>query len=86
ALMAATQRPVTGRALSDMATAPTWKQLPSYVIYGTADRNIPAEAERFMAERAQARKTVAVEGGSHALMVSHPDKIVALIEEAASAR
>lgn len=86
ALMAATQRPVTGRALSDMATTPTWKQLPSYVIYGTADRNIPAEAERFMAERAKARKTVAVEGGSHALMVSHPDKIVALIEEAASAR
>ncbi|MDR6531144.1 pimeloyl-ACP methyl ester carboxylesterase [Caulobacter rhizosphaerae] len=86
ALMAATQRPVTGRALSDMATAPTWKQLPSYVIYGTADRNIPAEAERFMADRAKARKTVAVEGGSHALMVSHPGEIVALIEEAASAR
>ncbi len=86
ALMAATQRPVTGRALSDMATSPTWKQLPSYVIYGTADRNIPAEVERFMAARAQARKTVAVEGGSHALMVSQPDKIAALIEDAAAAR
>jgi pimeloyl-ACP methyl ester carboxylesterase len=85
-LMAATQRPVTGRALSDMATAPSWKRLPSYVIYGSADRNIPAEAQRFMAERAQARKTVAVEGGSHALMVSHPDKVVALIEDAASAQ
>jgi pimeloyl-ACP methyl ester carboxylesterase len=86
ALMAATQRPVTGRALSDMATTPTWKQLPAYVIYGTADRNIPAEVERFMAERAKARKTVAVEGGSHALMVSQPGKVAALIEEAASAR
>ena len=39
--MAATQRPVTQQALSDAATTPTWKQLPSYVIYGTADRNIP---------------------------------------------
>ena len=86
AVMAATQRPVTGRALSDMATAASWKRLPAYVIYGSADRNIPAEAQRFMAERAHARKTVAVEGGSHALMVSHPDKVVALIEEAASAR
>ncbi|WP_165187479.1 alpha/beta fold hydrolase [Caulobacter soli] len=86
ALMAATQRPVTGRALSDMATAPTWKRLPSYVIYGSADRNIPAETERFMAERAKARKTVAVEGGSHALMVSHPDQVATLIEDAASAR
>lgn len=86
ALMAATQRPVTGRALSDMATAPTWKRLPSYVIYGSADRNIPAETQRFMAERARARRIVAVEGGSHALMVSHPDKVAALIEDAASAR
>jgi pimeloyl-ACP methyl ester carboxylesterase len=86
ALMAATQRPVTGRALSDMATTPTWKHLPTYVIYGTADRNIPAEVERFMAARAKARKTVAVEGASHALMVSQPGKVAALIEEAASAR
>ncbi|AYV47681.1 alpha/beta hydrolase [Caulobacter flavus] len=86
ALMAATQRPVTQQALSDAATTPTWKQLPSYVIYGTADRNIPAQVERFMAERAKARKTVVVEGGSHALMVSQPDKVAALIEEAASAR
>ncbi len=86
ALMAATQRPVTDRALSDMATTATWKQLPSYVIYGSADRNVPAQAERFMAERAQARETVAVEGGSHALMVSHPDKVAALIEDAAASR
>ncbi len=86
AVMAATQRPVTGRALSDMATSPTWKRLPSYVIYGSADRNIPAETQKFMAKRAGARKTVAVEGGSHALMVSHPQQVTALIEEAASAR
>lgn len=85
-LMAAAQRPVTGRALSDTATAASWKRLPSYVIYGSADRNIPAQAQRFMAERARVRKAVAVEGGSHALMVSHPDKVAALIEEAASAR
>ncbi|WP_233586632.1 alpha/beta fold hydrolase [Caulobacter sp. 602-1] len=86
ALMAASQRPITGRALSDMATAPTWKRLPSYVIYGTADRNVPAQVEAFMAARAQARKTVVVEGGSHALLVSQPAKVAALIEDAASAR
>ncbi|WP_454716636.1 alpha/beta fold hydrolase [Caulobacter segnis] len=86
ALMAATQRPVTGRALSDMASAPSWKRLPSYVIYGSADRNIPAQTQRFMAERAGARKTVAIEGASHALMVSHPDAVTALIEDAASGR
>jgi pimeloyl-ACP methyl ester carboxylesterase len=86
ALMAATQRPVTKAALSDAATTASWKRLPSYVIYGTADRNIPAEVERFMVDRAKVRKAVAVEGGSHALMVSHPDKVAALIEDAAAAR
>jgi pimeloyl-ACP methyl ester carboxylesterase len=84
--MAATQRPVTKAALSDAATTASWKRLPSYVIYGTADRNIPAEVERFMVDRAKVRKAVAVEGGSHALMVSHPDKVAALIEDAAAAR
>jgi pimeloyl-ACP methyl ester carboxylesterase len=36
-----------------------------------------------MAERAQARKTVVVKGGSHALMVSHPREVAALIVDAA---
>lgn len=39
-----------------------------------------------IAGRAQARKAVVVEGASHALMLSHPDQVVALIEDAASAR
>lgn len=37
-----------------------------------------------MAERAQARKTVVVKGGSHALMVSHPKEVAAIIGEAAN--
>jgi len=82
-LMAATQRPVTQAALSEASGAPAWKTLPTYMIYGSADRNIPAEVLKFMAERANARKTVVVEGASHAVMVSHPDQVAALIEEAA---
>jgi pimeloyl-ACP methyl ester carboxylesterase len=61
------------------------KTQPSYVIYGSEDRNIPPAAIRFMAERAHAVKTVGIEGASHALMVSHPGEVAAL-EEAASAR
>jgi pimeloyl-ACP methyl ester carboxylesterase len=38
-----------------------------------------------MAERAHARKTVVLDGASHALMVSHPDKVASLIEDAARA-
>jgi pimeloyl-ACP methyl ester carboxylesterase len=40
----------------------------------------------FMAERAHAKKTVAVADGSHALMVSHPEEVAAIIEDAAGAK
>lgn len=84
-LMAATQRPVAQAALAEPSGAAAWKRLPSYVIYGSADRNIPAEVQSFMASRAQAKKTVVLNGASHALMISHPDKVAALIEDAAKA-
>lgn len=82
-LMAATQRPVTLAALQDTSGEASWKNLPSYVIYGTEDRNIPAQLEAFMAKRAGAVETVPIEGGSHALMVSHPHEVASLILEAA---
>ncbi|WP_353641781.1 alpha/beta hydrolase [Mesorhizobium sp. WSM2239] len=84
-LMAATQRPVTDAALAEPSGAASWKTIPSYAIYGSADRNIPPAVMKFMAERAHAVKTVVVEGASHALMVSHPDKVASLIEDAAKA-
>ncbi|WFP65805.1 alpha/beta hydrolase [Mesorhizobium sp. WSM4904] len=85
-LMAATQRPVAKAALAEPSGVASWKTIPSYAIYGSADRNIPPAVMKFMAERAHAVKTVVVEGASHAVMVSHPNEVAALIEEAASAR
>ena len=38
---------------------------------------------RKLAERAGARKVVEVKGASHVVMVSHPDKVAALVVEAA---
>ena len=55
-------------SLNNWAGAPAWKNLPSYFIYGTADKNIPAAALGFMAERAKSRKTVQVPGASHVVM------------------
>jgi pimeloyl-ACP methyl ester carboxylesterase len=86
ALMAASQRPVTVAALNEAATGSAWKQLPSYFVYGTADRNIPLEALRFMAKRAHAKDIVEVKGASHVVMVSHPEEVAKLIEEAAGNR
>jgi len=83
-VMAATQRPVKATALSEPAPAPAWKSIPSWAIYGTGDLNIPPQAMGFMAERAQARKVVVVKGGSHALMVSHPREVAAVVREAAN--
>jgi pimeloyl-ACP methyl ester carboxylesterase len=85
-LMAATQRPVTDVALAEPSAAASWKTIPSYAIYGSADRNIPPAVMKFMAERAHAVKTVVVEGASHALMVSYPDEVASLIEDAAKAK
>ena len=84
-LMAATQRPVAKAALAEPSGAAAWKTIPSYSIYGSADRNIPPAVMKFMAERAHSVKTVVIEGGSHALAVSHPGEVASIIEDAAKA-
>lgn len=84
-LMAVTQRPVTLADADGAAGEPAWKAVPSYVIYGVEDRIIPAALVRFMAERAGAVKTVGIEGAPHALMLSYPAEVAAMIEEAAAA-
>lgn len=84
-LMAAGQRPITEAALKEPAGAPAWKTLPSYFIYGSADRNIPEAALKFMADRAGAKEIVDVKGASHVVMVSNPAPVVAIIDDAAKA-
>ena len=84
ARMAATQRPVTQEALAEPSGArPLWKELPSWFLFGSEDRSIPAAAQHFMAERAGARDTIEIPGASHAIPVSHPDATAQMILEAA---
>lgn len=78
-LMSATQRPVTEAALSEPAGEPAWKTIPSWFVYGAEDRNIPAAAVAFMAERAGAIDAVEVEGASHVVMISHPQAVLDVI-------
>lgn len=86
ALMAATQRPVTETALNEPTSKPAWKTIPSWHIYGSADRNIPPQAMAFMARRADARKVEVIEGASHVVMVSNPAPVARIIEDAAAAK
>jgi pimeloyl-ACP methyl ester carboxylesterase len=85
ARMAATQRPVTLQALEEAAgERPLWRELPSWFLIAEEDRNIPAALQRFMAERAGARRTVDIPGASHAVAVSNPEATADLILEAAA--
>jgi pimeloyl-ACP methyl ester carboxylesterase len=82
-LMAVTQRPILGDALGEKATKAAWKTIPSWTLVTLQDLAVPAEAQRFMAERA---KSHAVEvDASHAVTVSRPDVVAQLIDEAARA-
>lgn len=82
-LMAATQRPITEEALSEPSVSAAWKSIPSWFVYGDADKNIPPRALGWMAERAGSKGTVVVKGGSHVVMVSNPITVTRLIEDAA---
>ena len=84
-LMAAGQRPITEAALGEKTEEATWKNVPSYFVYGKADKNIPAAALQFMADRAGSRQTVVINGASHVVMTSHPKEVADLIEKAAGA-
>jgi pimeloyl-ACP methyl ester carboxylesterase len=83
-LMAATQRPVTEAALNESGGTPAWKTIPSWFLYGSLDKNIPPAVHAFMAKRAGAKRAVEVKGASHVVMISHPEALVALIDEAAA--
>jgi pimeloyl-ACP methyl ester carboxylesterase len=85
ALMAITQRPATQEALTEPSgDHPLWKDVPSWFLIGEEDHIIPAELQRFMAERAGSRRTVEVPGASHAITVSQPEATAQLILEAAA--
>lgn len=83
--MAVTQRPITAEALGEASAAPaTWRTIPSWFVYGSLDKNIPAALHAFMAKRAAAKATIAIEGASHVVMLSHPREVTTLIERAAA--
>jgi pimeloyl-ACP methyl ester carboxylesterase len=82
-LMAPTQRPITEAALNEASTDPAWKAIPSYFIFGDKDKDIPPQALAFMAARAHAKETIVVKGASHVVMVSNPNTVAKLIQDAA---
>ena len=83
-LMARSQVPMSLKSATGVATAPAWKTKPSYAIVATQDRAINPDLERSMYKRSGSITTEIV--GSHAVYMSQPKAVAAVIEQAATAR
>ena len=81
AFMADSQVPWGAAALGGTISEPAWKTKPSWYMVTTDDKMIPPPAQRSMSKRAGS--TVIEVAGSHAIYVSQPGKVAALIETAA---
>jgi pimeloyl-ACP methyl ester carboxylesterase len=81
--MAVSQRPAALASLGEPSGPPAWKTLPSWYLVASSDNVIPPAAERFMGARAGA--TVVEIESSHVAMISHPDEVTALIQQAIDA-
>jgi pimeloyl-ACP methyl ester carboxylesterase len=82
AFMADSQVPWGLAALTGEISDPAWRNKPSWYLVVTEDKMIPPDAQRAMSKRAGA--TVVEVKGSHAIYVSQPHVVAALIEQAAT--
>jgi pimeloyl-ACP methyl ester carboxylesterase len=80
--MADSQVPWGVEALSGTIKEPAWKTKPSWYLVATDDKMIPPPAQQFMSKRAGS--TVVEVRGSHAVYVSKPEAVAAVIEKAAN--
>lgn len=80
AFMADSQVPWGVEALNGAISEPAWRTKPSWYLVAKDDRMIPPPAQRFMAERAGS--TVFEVAGSHAIYLSQPTSVAAIIVNA----
>jgi pimeloyl-ACP methyl ester carboxylesterase len=80
AVMAATQRPVSTFGFVEPNGMPAWKSLPSWAVVATGDKAAGSDVVRRMAERARA--TIIEVDASHVVMVSHPQAVTEVIQQA----
>lgn len=77
----AVQEPFNKALLTGKTTHAAWRSKPSFYAVSTQDRTINPDLQRFMAKRMGAR-TIEVKA-SHLSLISHPDEISRLIQDAA---
>jgi len=79
--MALAQRPLSAAAFTESSGPPAWRSKPAWGIVSGADTAINPDVERFGYERAEMTVTE-VEGASHAVFISQPGEVAAVIREA----
>jgi pimeloyl-ACP methyl ester carboxylesterase len=79
--MAIAQRPLSAAAFGQPAPAAAWRSKPTWAVFPTEDGAINPEVHRFSYDRAGAAVTEVV-GASHAVALSHPEIVGAVIREA----
>jgi len=82
AFMADSQVPWGVDALGGVVSEPAWRSKPSWYLVAADDRMIPPSAQRAMSERAGSAVTETP--GSHAVYVSNPAAVAAVIAQAAT--
>jgi pimeloyl-ACP methyl ester carboxylesterase len=82
-VMHAVQQPLHASALDEVMGTPAWKSLPSWFLVADGDQTIPPEAQRQFSALMGATTTEMAT--NHVAMVSHPDEVVTMIEDAAMA-
>jgi pimeloyl-ACP methyl ester carboxylesterase len=82
-LLWATQRSASTAAFETPSKYAAWRTIPSWYFISSGDQIITPTSEKAMAERAKSTVTV-FDGGSHLTLVSHPDAVTAVIDQAIS--
>lgn len=82
ALVAAVQTPFAASANADKVTKAAWSEKPSWFVISENDRIIYPDLERKMAEKIGAKATTL--SASHVSMLAKPEKVAAVILDAAA--
>src|SRR5207245_3003569 len=80
AVLASTQRPFALSSLPQPSGVPAWKTIRSFYLVGTIDNVIPPFAQLIMAQRAHS--TIVQVKAGHLSMISHPEAVADLINQA----
>lgn len=79
--MSRSQVPLAVRAASAKISSPAWKSKPSYAVVATRDRSLNPELQRSMYKRSGT--IISEVAASHAVYISQPAVVAAVIERAA---